>query len=63
MKPQPKVFPQPPSKVPRRAGHDTSKGQQRRAGERAGEGANGIRPYLEQERKDRISPTNRERSR
>lgn len=57
MKPHPKV-PQPPAEVPRRAEHDTSGDQKRRAGERSGEGADALRPYLSD---DRIGRVGRER--
>lgn len=56
MKPIPEV-PQQLSEVPRRAEHEARRGQQRRAGERSGHGAEGLRPYLEQERRDRGVPS------
>ena len=55
MKPHP-TTPPPPSKDNPGAERDTSRGQERRAGERSGAGADAIRPYLEQERRDRAAP-------
>lgn len=55
MKPMPEL-PELPSDVPRRIEHDTSRGLQQRAGERSGQGSYGLRPYLEQERRNRGVP-------
>ena len=59
MKPHPST-PTPPSPDNRIAGRDTPTGQQLRAGERSGAGADAIRPYLEQERRDRDAPNREE---
>lgn len=54
--------PQPPSEVPRRAEHDTSEDQRWRAGERAGEGAEGVARNLERGAQTRVAPGRRRHS-
>jgi hypothetical protein len=51
--------PQPASEVPRRAENDTTEVQRRRAGERSGEGADGARSYLHQDRERPPGPNRR----
>jgi hypothetical protein len=48
-----------PSQVTERAEHDPSEDQRPLAGERSGDGADALRPYLEQDRKDRFALTSR----